>query len=432
MDRFVEKLTAISGKVANNRALQVIQHAFTMLMPITMLGAFIALFNGMGIESYQAFIESTGIKTALTTAYQWTIGMFAVYIAFLVAYAFAEETKCAKSSMAVGLISLANFLISTPMVVEKTEFAQNTQLPTSWLGASGMFSAIVIAFVTGYIFLLCHKYHVEIKLPEQVPPFIAAQFSSIIPAAFATLLFAGLSVFLANTSFGCLHQIIYTFLAMPLQAVSANVFGLWILLVVMYGLWFFGIHGGITCGSISSVLFTQLQMENQMAFQAGQSLPHMFVGDNLSFNAGSLPMLVAALIVCRSVTGKTMSRMSVVPAAFSVDEPAYFGMPMILNANFFIPWVLGAPTIAVFFTHILKLVGLLPYSTCAGAGAYTLPFFVSNMMNYGTAGLFWGCVQFVLLVLMYIPFVKAYDKQLLAQEAEQEAAQEAEQEAVLE
>jgi cellobiose-specific phosphotransferase system component IIC len=63
------------------------------------------------------------------------------------------------------------------------------------------------------------------------------------------------------------------------------------------------------------------------------------------------------------------------------------------------------------------MIGLLGYSNCTGGqNAANLPFFVGNMMNYGVAGLIWGCVFFALIVLMYIPFVKAYDNQMLAQE----------------
>ena len=93
-------------------------------------------------------------------------------------------------------------------------------------------------------------------------------------------------------------------------------------------------------------------------------------------------------------------------------------MPMILNPIFFIPWVLIAPTVSVFGTHLLKLVGLLGYSNgTGGQNAANLPFFVGNTMNYGISGLIWGCVLFAIIVLAYVPFVKAYDKQMLAQEA---------------
>ena len=91
MDKFLDKLIAISAKFAQNKVLNVIQGSFMLLMPITMLGGFAALFNGIGIDAYQAFIASVGIKDILSVIYQWTIGMFGVYIAFLVAYQFAKH-----------------------------------------------------------------------------------------------------------------------------------------------------------------------------------------------------------------------------------------------------------------------------------------------------------------------------------------------------
>jgi cellobiose-specific phosphotransferase system component IIC len=42
---------------------------------------------------------------------------------------------------------------------------------------------------------------------------------------------------------------------------------------------------------------------------------------------------------------------------------------------------------------------------------------MGNLMSYGTPGLIWGCVMFAIIVLMYVPFVKAYDKQLLENES---------------
>ena len=417
MEQLTERLTVISGKIAQNRVIQIISHAFMLLLPITMLGSFAALFKGIGIEAYQNFINSVGAVPVLNAIYQWTTGMLGAYLAFLVAYSFAENTKCSKSSMAVGLVSLACFLIVTPYQVVPNDFGVDTLLPTTWLGASGMFSAIVISFVVGGIYLFCQKFHIEITLPESVPPFISAQFSSLIPGAFAMVLFGILSVVFAGTEFGTLHQLVYSIVGTPLHAVTGNVFGGWILMVVLYGLWFLGIHGGMTVGPVIMMLFMQPQMENMAAFQAGQALPHMYVGDALSYGTGSIPMLVAAVILMKSAQGKAVSRMAILPAFFGVDEPAYFGMPMILNPMFLIPWVLGAPTISVFGTHLLKIIGLLPFSNgTGGQTAANLPFFMGNLMNYGTVGLIWGCVMFALIVLMYVPFVKAYDKQLLETE----------------
>lgn len=196
-------------------------------------------------------------------------------------------------------------------------------------------------------------------------------------------------------------------------------------MIVLYGLWFLGIHGGMTVGPIMMMLFMQVQMENLTAFQAGQPLPHMVIGDALSYGTGSLPLLLAILIFAKSQQLRTFGKIAIVPAFFGVDEPAYFSVPMILNPMFFIPWVLFSPTLAVFGTHLLKMVGLLSFSNgTGGQNAANLPFFVGNTMNYGIGGLIWGLIFFVIIVAAYVPFVKVYDKQKLAEEAAPAAEEE--------
>ncbi len=418
MEKFLDKLIAISAKFAQNSVLNIIQGAFMMLMPITMIGGFTALFNGLGIDPYQAFITSTGIKSVLSTIYQWTIGMFGVYVAFLVAYQFAKVHRCAKSEIAVGLTSLVCFMIVTPYVIPEEPFAP-ASLPVNWLGSSGLFTAIITGFVVGYIFKFCTEKNIVIKLPEQVPPMVSAQFTSIIPGAVSMILFGILGAVFAKTSFGSFHQVIYSIVSAPLNAVGSNVFGYWILMMVLYGLWFCGIHGGMTVGPVIMMLFMQLQMDNMTAFQSNMPLPHKFIGDALSFGTGSIPLVIAALIFCKSESCKSITRLGFLPAFFGVDEPVYFGLPMILNPIFFVPWVIIAPTVSVFGTHLLKTIGLLGYANgTAGSNAANLPFFGGNLMNYGIGGLIWGCVLFVIIVLAYIPFIKAYDKQMLEKEQE--------------
>ncbi|MFZ8764658.1 PTS sugar transporter subunit IIC [Enterococcus diestrammenae] len=417
MTKFINGLTAISEKIAKNTLLQIITGAFMLMLPITMTGGFAGLFNGISYEPYQNFLTSFGIKPVLSVIYQWTSGTIGLYLAFLVAYSFAQKKDIFSSKIIVGITSFVCFLIITPYTVPTEPFAPSS-LPLNWLGASGMFTAIVVALVVGLIFALCKKYHLGIKLPEQVPAYIAEQFTALIPVVLSTVVFGIISCSFAATSFGSFHQFIYTVIGTPLNALGSNIWGFWILQITLYGLWFFGIHGGMTVGPIIMTLFMQLQLENLTAYQAGNPLPHMVIGDALSFGTGSLPLLVAILIFAKSKANRSIGKLSLVPAIFGVDEPAYFGIPMILNPIFFIPWVLIAPTLSVLGTHLLKVVGLLGYSTGSGGqNTASLPFFVGNMMNYGLQGLIWGFVLFVIVTVAYIPFVKAYDKQKLDEES---------------
>lgn len=417
MQKLLDGLLNVSAKLAQSRILQTIQRAFMRLMPITMIGGFASLFKGIDFAGYQTWLQSTPLYGILGTVYQFTVGLLGLYVAFLVANSYADVFDLKKSrGVEVGLVSLMCFMIVTPYTPAETTYGAAT-LSTSWLGSSGMFTAIIISFVTGMIFTFCEKKNLGIRLPDSVPPMIAMQFNALIPGLFSVILFGAITVAFSFTSIGSLQQAVYSLVSTPLNALGANIFGVYILTTVCYLMWFFGIHGGMTIMPVMMVLFMPLQMENLAAYQAGAELPNMVTGTILSYGSGSLPLLIAAAIFCKSSTNRSLTKLAILPSFFGVDEPAYFGFPMILNPIFFIPWVIINPFISVWGTYLLQNLGLLGYATGASAGSF-VPFFITNMVSFGIRGLIFGCVFFVVETLVYVPFVKAYDKQMLAKEAE--------------
>ena len=418
MQKVLDKLVDISAKMAQSRILQTIQRSFMKLMPVTMIGGFASLFKGIDFGGYQAWLQATPLYGILGTVYQFTVGLLGLYVAFLVAYSYADVFHLKKAGgVEVGLVSLMCFLVVTPYTPAETAYGAAT-LSTQWLGSTGMFTAIIIAFVTGIIFSFCEKHNLGIKLPDSVPPMIAMQFNALIPGLISVVVFGAITVAFSFTAIGSLQQAVYTVVSAPLNALGANIFGVYVLEIVCYMMWFFGIHGGMTIMPVMMLLFTPLQMANLAAYQAGEPLPNMVTGGILSFSSGSLPLLIASLIVCKSSTNKSLTKLALLPSFFGVDEPAYFGFPMILNPIFFIPWVILVPSLAVWGTYLLQNLGLLGYATGASAGSF-VPFFVTNLVSYGIRGLIWGCVFFVIDVIIYIPFVKAYDRQMLEKEGKE-------------
>lgn len=300
MQKFLDKLVNVSAKLAQSRILQTIQRAFMKLMPITMIGGFASLFKGIDFGGYQAWLQSTPIYGILGTVYQFTVGLLGLYVAFLVAYSYAQVFNLKKSGgVEVGLVSLMCFLIVTPYTPAETAYGAAT-LTTQWLGSTGMFTAIIISFLTGLIFTFCEKYNLGIKLPDSVPPMIAMQLNALIPGIFAVVVFGAITVAFSFTSIGSLQQAVYTVVSAPLNALGANIFGVYVLTLVCYLMWFFGIHGGMTIMPVMMLLFTPLQMANLAAYQAGEVLPNMVTGGYLSFSSGSLPLIVASLLICKS------------------------------------------------------------------------------------------------------------------------------------
>lgn len=418
MQNIIDKMAEWSDRLSQTFFLRTIMGGFIIILPLTMIGSIAALINAITIAPIQGFLVSSGISSILTAVNQYTTGSIAVYLAYSMANSATNTLGHKKDAIAAGVASLASFFVITPY--EPGQYGGGT-ISMDWFGAQGMFSAIVCGLITGLVFHLCIKHNVTIRLPKQVPPMVADQFKAIIPAFFTVVIFAIVKYGMGLTPFGNFHSLIYTIIGMPLNGLGSSIFGLWIMMLATALLWFCGIHGGMIVMNLMTLVFTPLQLENLTAYTNGAPLPNMLDGQVLSVGTGSLVFLVVMLVLAKSKTARSVSELAIVPSFFGIDEPAYFGLPMIMNPIFFIPWVIISPTLTVFGSYFLTLAGLLPVANGASIG-YNLPFFVNNFIVFGWQGVVWGFVFFAINVLICIPFVKAYDKQMKKREAEEETA----------
>lgn len=419
MQGIIDKMAEWSDRLSQTFFLRTIMGGFIVILPLTMIGSIAALINAITIAPIQGFLASTGINSVLTAVNQYTTGSIAIYLAYSMANSAATTLDHKKSAVAAGVASLASFLVITPY--EPGQFGGGT-ISMDWFGAQGMFSAIVCGLITGLVFHLCIEHNVTIRLPKQVPPMVANQFTAIIPALFAVAIFAILRYVMGLTPFGSFHSLVYTIIGMPLNGLGSSIFGLWVMMLATALLWFCGIHGGMIVMNLMTLVFTPLQLENLTAYTNGAPLPNMLDGQILSVGTGSLVFLVVMLIVGKSRTARSVSELAIIPSFFGIDEPAYFGLPMIMNPIFFIPWVIIAPTLTVFGSYFLTITGLLPIANGASIG-YNLPFFINNFIVFGWQGVLWGFVLFAINVLICLPFIRAYDKQMLKREAEEDVAE---------
>lgn len=407
MQKFVDKMAEWSDKLSQSFILKVIMNGFVILLPLTMIGSIASLINGITISGFQEILAASGIGAVLTAIYQFTTGGLALYLAFGIANAAANQLDLKKQSVSAGIVSIASFLVITPL--------EEGMISTQWIGATGMFSAIVVGFITAGIYKFCLAKKITIRLPKQVPPMVSNQFTAIIPALFTIIFFGIVNYAFSFTTFGSFHNLIYTLLGMPLRALGSSIWGVYVLTMFTALLWFFGIHGGMIMMNMMMLVFMPLQMENLAAYQAGQELPHMVTGNTLSLGNGSLVILIVLLAIAKSKTARSVSKLAIIPSFFGIDEPAYFGLPMIMNPIFFIPWVIIWPFVSVFGTYFLNVTGLLPYASGAFLSS-NLPFFVTNFVSYGWRGVVWGFVLLAVTLVLIFPFVKAYDRQMLKRE----------------
>lgn len=410
MDKFKDILQKVANKMNEIELLIIIQRSLAILTPVTLVGSVFSLLAGIPVDAYTQFITDTGLVTVFNHAYNATIGNMSLYAVVAVGYQYANTKKQKKNALAIGILALIAFIIASPV-----------ENPTAYNGTSGMFGAIVIGVFVGWVFRLLIEKNITIKMPESVPPMVSQAFTAVIPGFAIAFVFMAMNMVIGQTPLVSIQDAIYTILKMPLETLGANFAGE--ALIFLYGsfLWFFGIHGGMITFPVMMLLFMDKQMANLAAHMAGTPLPYMINGTFIG--AEYICLNIAILLVSHRKETREIAKIGFVPALFMINEPEMFGLPIVMNPTLMIPFVLQS-FIPMMLTHGLQLVGLLGYGNCANT-PWCLPQTVIAFLRWGWKGAMVALVCTAICTLIWIPFIRANDKKLDAQEAaaQQPAAQ---------
>ena len=422
MEKLTEKIAAVMEPIAEKLQsiafLQALSATMMMLVPITVCGSFGCLLAFIDIGPWTAFLGThPGVQVFFMNIQSWTLSIISLYTVIVLAVLYAKELGY-KEPLACGVIALAVFLQITP-----TELY--TAIPSAWLGHSGMFSAMIVAFLVVRFCKLCDDKHITIKMPESVPSFVSAAFTALIPAV--VLIFAAgiVGAAMASTSFGSIHNVIYTLVQAPFMKVGLSFGGVLIEELIMTLAMFCGIHG-------SSVVtwFTPLQTaadaENAAAIAAGSALPNIWgTGAANMVQAGgigaTLGLAILMVIICKSSRYKQLSRVAIVPQIFNIGEPLLFGIPIMLNPMLFIPYI-GGVVVNFLLVWISIATGFVGRPNGASI-SWTLPHPLQGLLGMSTpvTALILCVIILVIDMIIWYPFVKIIDREALKEEqAEQQ------------
>lgn len=413
-------LIPFANKLSQNKVLKAISGGFSALLPIIMVGAIASLLSGLNIEVYQNFITSIGLKAIVSYISAYTTNMMAIYAVFSIGNSMAKQLECKDQSILVGIISLMVFLLTIPLGVSKDEVTIAAAISTTYFGAPGLFTAMIIGCVVPLIYNIFVKHHIVIKMPDGVPPQIANGFSAIIPAVCITAVFAAIRQLCALTSFGTLSGLIYGLLKTPLSHLTNSPITFVVLLLFCNILWFFGIHGGMVTMSFLSMLYMAPALENLEAMAAGQPLPNMltntwwFTFAQLGGSGGIIGLAVCMFLFSKSERYKTLGKIAFLPALCSISEPIVFGVPLVLNVMMLIPMILS-PLFCFLTSYLMTSIGVLPYLNGIQLSTGT-PIVLAGFLAGGWRAAIWQIVLVALQAVLYFPFFRMVDKQALEEE----------------
>lgn len=431
LDTVVERIQPVTTKIQENTYVKSVTGGFMAVLPFLMFGALCSLIVGFPVTAWTNWIKGNTLGAALQFGYDATYGLFAVFVVIAIGYTLGRQLK--QDVLATAITSLASFALVLPFSTTVTDASNNTipvtgVLPTQWLGAQGIITALLVALVATRLYAWISDRGWKIKMPSSVPPAVSRPFESVVPAAIVLTLFLLVHVVFAATSYEHLTQFIYQVIGLPLGHLG-NSFWAWAVILLLGQIcWSLGIHNIAVWGVVLPI-FIGPALENQAAGTAGQALPYVltmtFVFSTYQWIGGPgsvLGLSTNMVLFGKSQRYKTLGRLGFGPSIFNIIEPIMFGFPIVFNPLMIIPFIL-IPLIHFTLGYLLISAGIIGVPWVALSwSVFTMPFIPGGFIlgaGIGFGLYFIAC--YLISVAIWYPFFRVADRREVKVERDAEA-----------
>lgn len=414
----IEKRKPLFEKISRNIYLRAIRDGFIAGMPVILFSSIFILLAYL--PNAWGFHWSKSVEALLMLPYSYSMGILGFFVAGTTAKALTDsinrqlEATNQMNYLSTMLAAMVGFLLMA------ADPAKEGGLLTGFMGTKGLLTAFISAFVTVTIYKLCVKNHVTIRMPDEVPPNISQVFKDLIPFTLSIVLLYLVQLIVKHTLGVNVAESIGALLA-PLFQAADGYLGITLIFGAYAFFWFVGIHGpSIVEPAIAAITYANAEV-NLNLLQAGQHADKILTSGTQMFivtMGGTGATLVVPFMfmwLTKSKRNRAIGRASVVPTFFGVNEPILFGAPLVLNPIFFIPFILTPIVNVWIFKFFIDVLGMnsftanLPWTTPAPLGLVL-------GTNLQVLSFVLAAVLIAVDVLIYYPFLKVYDEQILAEE----------------
>ena len=417
MIALVERMKPFFEKVSNNKYLRAIRDGFVSCIPVILFSSLFILVASVP--------EIFGIKlpkevsTPLWQAYNYSMGILAVLMVATISKSLTDSinNKLPKlrqiNDVSVMIVAIICLLLLAVKPIEGGMAAE-------FMGTKGLLSAFVVAFSVPNIYKFFVSRNITIKLPDEVPHYIAQTFADLIPLSVAVFVFWLGSLVFKNVT-GMMFGVWVLELFKPLFVAADGYIGVAIIYGAMAMFWFMGIHGpSIVEPAVTAIYIANIEANLQIYSAGGHAVnilthPTSYFVATLGGTGATLMFCAMCAFIAKSQQLKAVGRASIIPVTFAVNEPILFGAPIVLNPVLFFPFILTPIANVWVFKFFVDNLGMnsflyiLPWTTPAPIGL---------VIGTGFAKLAFILAPLLLIMdaVMYYPFFRVYDKQLVARE----------------
>lgn len=392
------------SNLANQQIIRALRRGLLYLMPFILMGSVVVALLNFPIPAYQDFLNSVfgdGWQELGHLIHRGTLQIMAITSLITVSYAFAGEKNLVKSgevnAIVIVITAFSSFIAfnSSELIISVEE-----------AGSTGMFGAIVISVLSCQLFCFFYKCRERIQPSDLInyngSALTKESFKAFIPALLTIASFSGAKMLL---DFIGLNGAVFFSMITEGWMTGHNYLSALVINLLTHILWFFGIHGGnVVMDAMSGATPVASSAADVSIFTKEFFDTYVYLG-----GAGAtMGLLIALLLVGKSSSENRVAKVSILPGVFNINEIMIFGLPIIFNPYYFVPFIFSSVVLS-FTAWIAVRIGFIPPVT--QAVDWTTPVFLSGYLSTGSvAGIIVQAINLALAVLIYIPFVRLQER----------------------
>jgi len=423
LERLEQPLMSIAGKLGQQAHLNAIRDGVVGALPLVLIGSLFMLVAQPPLASQAAMDWYTRLPWVgqLLVGFRLLVGLVAIFVAFGVAHSLAKRYNL--DALSAGLLAVAALLMVNGMQIARVAEAAKPErfLPMANLGSGGLFMALILGLLVPEIQRMARQCHLEIRLPDGVPPAVGRSFSAVIPGLLILLPLWAITQLAHFDLFALISRVLTQPVVALSQGGASVFFTLLVILLIDSVLWLLGVHAVAILAPMAAIWLLNITA-NGDAVTAGHTASLLNTREALQFfiwtgGSGATIALPFLLLRGRSASLRAIAKIAALPALFNINEPLIFGVPVVMNTTLAIPFLLApittlAMTVLAVQCHLVPVPSLVvPWTLPAPIGA-----FLATRCSWQAAVL--SLLNITVATLIYWPFVRAFDNKMAAQEAE--------------
>lgn len=410
--RLMKFLIGLDARMRTIPLLAALRRGMTAMIPLLLTGSFAIVLLSLPIPQYQrqmGILFGSGWGDSLIFIKECTFGIMALLMVIMVSYAYAQEYReyhaiPVNPVIAVG-VAVAGF--SGIVGVHQSGFSLSS------ISAMGVFSALISAVLTTSVFLWMIRLRQRWAWTFSNGADSAYQeaVSSIWPAALTLILLAAIQLLMVKPlGFQDMNSLLAAGMLQLFSQVKTPLTQALLFILSVHGFWVFGIHGSNALETVAQLVFVPRLATNYAAVLDGLPTTEIFTKtffDTFVLMGGcgtTLSLLAAIFLFGKYRSMRRLAQLSLVPVLFNINELVVFGLPIVLNPVFIIPFV-GVPLLLTLISWVATAAGLVPMTSYAVE--WTTPVLLSGYAaTHSITGSLLQAFNLTVGALCYAPFVR--------------------------